>query len=301
MSISKIKLFASSLIWNSEMGYNLKLNIEQNGFAKWSISEVCKSSNTDLKRSPNDSPYRFRVKELKMVETDSFNHIEGSVLTEQVIRDVAIATRRTNITGVLEVESDVTFRAFGSDNIISNFELVIRAGNGGSEGVVASNYFSDDSHLLVFQIFVSEERFDEIKSAIKTGAIDIIQVTVSDVEGFYSAVTPDISDDVKILNSNHKLNRPKDCDIEPPVIGKVGKLDFYMSYKVNLHQQESRTQGGDEAITEDAIEKLIKNTESLISEASSQRNEMISTLLQIKTIALIIMLTVIFTSIWLSV
>ena len=90
-------------------------------------------------------------------------------------------------------------------------------------------------------MWLSPQRFNNLAEIIKTQTVDIVQVRLERVSGFYSEWSPSIStSSVKILTGydDHKVICADDCDITPPRLGQVGEFNLSMVKRCKLNPKQ---------------------------------------------------------------
>ena len=154
-----------------------------------------------------------------------------------------------------------TFKMFGTDRTIKNFQLDIfqltdpaeqeRCTAWGcpsytSEGAAFIDETIDDS--FIFYLAVKPEAFARYLEKITNGAVDEIVFRVGKVDGFYSEWSPSwATDRVKVLTADreHKVTAPPDSQLEPPRLGQVGEFALFINRKLEFDSQASEPEAGD--------------------------------------------------------
>jgi len=135
-----------------------------------------------------------------------------------------------------ELEKAPSYSMFGTDRLINDFRLEIRAfdENRPQESCEAWGGISFDVEIdfveetvpdqLVFYLMVSPERFAHWSQQIEDKKLDQVTLRMGGVKGFYSPWSPSIStDDIKVLlpGDDQKIDAPTDCGVDPPRVGAV--------------------------------------------------------------------------------
>lgn len=134
---------------------------------------------------------------------------------------------------------DTKFYMFGTNRPILDITLSI--GKSDVEtcrvfGAVSSTFEHDFRDLtnddsISIGVHIKPEKFDKIVELAKTKKIDQIEVSIGEVRGFYSDWSPSISThSVKVLTkSDHDIEKPENCTINPPRLGYAGKISIQVS------------------------------------------------------------------------
>lgn len=209
-SIDGTKIGAEQIPWNwglnfsaTEIRYNKTLKIE-------------KPSNLDEESTNYKSP----------VQTES--------ITASLYPGVCLDGK--------SIERSTRYSMFGTKRLVHDFALSIHKLEEGQTlercniwSCVSYTYdvdFYDETtpDTVQISIWVSSEKFYSLCKALAQREIDIFQVRLKGVSGFYSDWSPSIStSDIKILTADdeHQVLAPEGCKILPPRVGEVE--DFELS------------------------------------------------------------------------
>lgn len=154
-----------------------------------------------------------------------------------------------------------TFKMFGTDRAIKNFQLNIvqltdpaedeRCTAWGSvsytsEGADFIDETIDDS--FIFYLAVKPESFVRYVEKITNGSVDEIVLRVKKVDGFYSEWSPSwATDRVKVLTADreHKVTTPPDSQLEPPRLGQVGEFALFINRKLEFDTRALEPEAAD--------------------------------------------------------
>lgn len=240
-------------------------NPEFKNLYSWSLQEI----DADGKKVGNDQvpwPHAlyFTATELVLqdklsVRSDREPQSEKPVVTA---REVIQASLRPG--DARDSEGGPTYSMFGTDRMISNFELIIERVETDDEGCQAwgsVSYtmdfdFRDETtdDTLVFQLCVRPDTFSRYAEKIAASAIDAAVLRVHSVAGLYSAWSPSISTHaVKVLSQyeEQEVGAPEGCDMVPPRLGKVGEADLYVHRISDLRRASA--EGADEDEDDEAV------------------------------------------------
>lgn len=98
---------------------------------------------------------------------------------------------------------------------------------------------TEDDAVIIF-LYLSGKQFNKIDNLIKNGRIDILEIQLSGVSGFYSEWSPSIkTNNIKILTNDlnfQKFTRKNKCKIDPPRLGNVSEFNITATqrHKMNL-------------------------------------------------------------------
>ena len=153
------------------------------------------------------------------------------------------------------LEDDTRFSMFGTDREITEFSLLIRkvqeqesehCSVWGMVGYTSEIDFRDETSpdSIQFELALSAEKFDNVAQAISNKEIDFARLRVNKVSGFYSEWSPSITTNrVKVLTkgSNQEIITSNDCDIVPPKLGEIGKLDLNLVTRCHVNPKQDLT------------------------------------------------------------
>lgn len=84
-----------------------------------------------------------------------------------------------------------------------------------------------EDDILQISLGVSSERFNELRELVNHVHPDVFVIRLGRVSGFYSEWSPSVSTTrVKVLTrgSEHKVEVPDGCEVDPPRLGEVGEF-----------------------------------------------------------------------------
>ncbi len=156
-----------------------------------------------------------------------------------------------------------TFRMFGTDRVITNFQLDIRPIRDAAEqescNVWGSPSYSHETDFrtdttddaVAFYLFVKPDTFARYAAKITMAAADQIVLRVGSVRGFYSEWSPSISTrDIKVLarGREQKIELPAGVEgFEPPRLGDVGEAEFHLDRKLAFGVPKADDEEGEES------------------------------------------------------
>lgn len=142
-------------------------------------------------------------------------------------------------------DREPTYRFFGTDRVISDWELhIMPTDKKEEEGCTTWGSVSYDSEIdfrkettsdiVTFYLAVNQSLYDRYLWNIGQGLANQIALSVGHVEGFYSDWSPGVTTrDIKVLaGSEHKIEEGDGTDW--PRLGKVGKCNFFMNGRFDL-------------------------------------------------------------------
>lgn len=199
---------------DNELEYSLKYKdtSEHESLYKWSIDEVDKDGkviNEDL--IPWDWSIFFKVSSISYVFQKDF------FWNEKMDSEVLSAELK-------QIDDDEPrLEIFGSSKPIEEFSLVIykasqKVDNTESLRAHASGEFEYESDFrtrtspsyLQFELFLENEKYDELKELVKNNRATRIQLRISNCKGLYSYWSPSTSThQIKILTDSHKIELPE--------------------------------------------------------------------------------------------
>lgn len=141
-----------------------------------------------------------------------------------------------------------TYSMFGTDRPLLDLLLIIETVQGDQKescfawGCVSYTSELDFRHetmpdVLHFTLYINRSRFEHLAGLIRDKAIDMASLSISQVDGFYSEWSPEIStDNIKVLpeGRDHPVEIPEGCTIHPPRLGKVGEFELFLSSNLKL-------------------------------------------------------------------
>jgi hypothetical protein len=140
-----------------------------------------------------------------------------------------------------------TFRMFGTDRVIENFQLDITAETAdrpagcttwGSVSYTSEIDFRTDTtdDIVQFYLMVPQATYDIWN--IGQGLADEVAFSVGHVDGFYSEWSPSIStNSIKVLAGDEHLVEGAETT-KLPRLGKVGQAEFYMHARRDLRRRD---------------------------------------------------------------
>lgn len=155
---------------------------------------------------------------------------------------------------------DVSYSMFGTARRIKSFELCIskieenkdnkdnkdskKCHIWGSPSYTTEIDFRNETteDIVIINLYVSDQQFYKLVDLIKLGRIDILEIRLNGVSGFYSEWSPAISTNhIKILTDDSKDQKVimKDgCKIEPPRLGAVGEFNITAIQRHKLNPKQ---------------------------------------------------------------
>ncbi|RUW30284.1 hypothetical protein [Mesorhizobium sp. M1E.F.Ca.ET.041.01.1.1] len=217
---------------------------EYNSLYKWSLQEVDDNGAAGEHYIPWRFSLYFTATEINIIESigaqDDGNpdsamkvNVERRITATLVPGDVRDSSDRHN----------TVYSMFRTGRIISDFQLSIeplnevdQRRNGKVWGTVSYSIEIDFRDLvtpdtIVFYLYVDMDTFERLERKISASQIDQAVVRVGRVEGFYAEWSPEISTSfVKVLTegSEHDVEIPEGCDVNPPRLGTLGEIQLYL-------------------------------------------------------------------------
>ncbi len=182
-----------------------------------------------------------------------------------------------------------TYRMFGTDRIISDFQLEIvpleaedetescRAGGFVSFTAEVDFTTTTSDDCVFFIMMVKPSTFDSCVQRIVSGTADKIILRVVNVEGFYSEWSPSIStSNVKVLTREreHKVEEADGASFKIPRLGNVGEVNLTISSRKRREAVQNKEEAEDLG-----FETTINNSVPVPAEPSSA--EVISGLVKV--------------------
>jgi len=139
------------------------------------------------------------------------------------------------------LEGRVNFKMFGTNRSIKKFDLCIFPVDSIDEedcsifGSPSYDYEVDFKHdttddVVVINLYINREKFDEFAKAIELKSIDFIGVRMGGVSGFYSHWSPSISTSyIKVLTPYHQVEDAEGSRVQIFRTGHVGE------FRISLH------------------------------------------------------------------
>jgi len=149
-------------------------------------------------------------------------------------------------------KDNTSYSMLGTNRNIKQFDLEIKKADEDTNdqcyilGLVSytseldfRNVTVDDSVGIVLSL--NQKQYSQIVEQIKSRQVDIFEVSIGGVSGFYSEWSPSSStSNIKILTDSdaHRVQIPDGCKIEPPRLGNVRKFSLNVTerYKLNPKQ-----------------------------------------------------------------
>jgi hypothetical protein len=230
----------------------LKPETETPRLYKWSLNEVDQNDQPigrDL--IPWHYGLQFEVTELSLLSCSSSNEPKPFQIDEY---DGPCVRQKLYISAKLRPAFDQSrprthYSMFGTSRSQVDFVLNIQkleegesdeyCLSSGGVGFTTEIDFYNNTYddFVELYLYVHSDTFDFYSNMIVSGAVDSGLLRISKVEGFYSDWSPSIyTGDVKILTSDsaHVVQRPVDCDIDPPRLGKVGEVRFHLQKRLQI-------------------------------------------------------------------
>ncbi len=147
------------------------------------------------------------------------------------------------ITAVLKgsLEDNISYSMFGTARVIHQFGLRIHKLEENSDlekccvwGCASYTSeidfkYSTTNDVVIIHLYLSVQRFKKIAKLINAGGVDMLQVCIRGVSGFYSEWSPSIStNSIKILpdSKDQEVITQEGCQIEPFRLGDVSDFDM---------------------------------------------------------------------------
>lgn len=160
---------------------------------------------------------------------------EGVSNTESI--SAVLHSGVTNADGYFEREA--VFSMLGTKRQIKEFSLVIRplekedseeaCGIWGCVSYTSETDFRTETEddILQISVGVSSERFKDLRDLVNHVRPDVFFIRLGRVSGFYSEWSPSVSTNrIKVLTrgSEHNVELPDGCEVDPPRLGEVGEF-----------------------------------------------------------------------------
>ena len=199
---------------DNELEYSLKYKdtSEYESLYSWSIDEVNKDGKVV---NENLIPWDWSI---------SFKVSFVSYVSEQEIHDAEKIDTEALSAELKQLDDDEPLlEIFGTSKPIEEFSLVIykasqKDDNSESLRASASGEYEFEIDFrtqtspsyLQFELFLVDEKFDELKELVKKNRASSIQLRISHCKGLYSYWSPSISThQIKILTYSHKIELPE--------------------------------------------------------------------------------------------
>lgn len=255
---------------------------EYKSLYQWSLHELDKSGNKiGADQIPWTYSLYFSASELCYTDNIVLSKLyKDDADAEDNIFDDEVITAKLH-SGVcrdgMELENEVMYSMFGTQRIVKEFSLRIKKNKGEKEPDKCSIWggvsyttdldfkdFTTDDCLEIY-INLAPQRFDKLAEMINNNSIDLFQISLKSVSGFYSDWSPSImTHKIKVLtdSDDQVVNKSEGCSIEPPRLGSVGVFDMMIinRQKLNL-KQDLRTIN---------IDKLFDDTDQDNDDATDQ-------------------------------
>jgi hypothetical protein len=249
---------------------------EYQSLYKWSIQEIDKNGErVGGDQIPKTGWSYFTARELRYNTSikswlldDSDAEKRGSLeLTES---ESIIGTLRPGLRDNGDLSHEAIYSMFGTNRRISEFKLHITKLEDyqSPERCRAFGTVERLGDVIEFSLHLHPDRFDRLVDLIKSEQIDVIQLTMNRVPGFYSNGSPSMSDnELKLLTTSEKLKvmdteiisdrtfkvltageehtieLPEDSTINLPVLEDVFNFELYVVNRcqIDLTQDSSST------------------------------------------------------------
>ena len=249
----------------------------------WSINEVGEQGNlVGRDQIPWEWSVYFIAKSIKLA--DQFDLDNAGFLTTNKDDAVKATDRQVIVLSLRPGSQDgdedswrtTKLYMFGTSRELTDIRLDIRplvkftdpetCTVWGGVSYTAETDFRDETQpdCLVFSLFVRPDTFARYNKNLTSGLVSDVVFRVSSVEGFYSDWSPSIStDSVKVLTrgNEHNVEKPANCDIEPPRLGKVGAMSLYINRHVDLDRPKQNSMN--QQMSEPAVRKIELEPESI--------------------------------------
>lgn len=217
------------------------------------------------------------------------------------------------------LERQTTFSMFGTNRRIENFTLgIYRLDDADSNercnvwGCVS--YTTDiDFHnetmddVVIIHIWLSSKKFDDLREMARNQSVDMVQVRLGGVSGFYSEWSPSISTNtVKVLASGEEQTVvcPIGCEIAPPRLGTVGQFELSAARRSRLNPKQDlrpvdigklfaeKSEEQESALIEESVRELTDRNSVMLAQLDKAEHAVrrLSTPLWIIVILLLVLL-----------
>ncbi len=205
----------------------------------WSIDEVDDNNQrVGHRQTPLIWSLSFTVSEIVLGDRTSIQ--EAGDIEGWRSKDASIVHSRSLVAKLRPGEpharhpwQKTTFRMFGSDAPITDFQLHIESLEGEDE-TETCRAWARDPDWLAFYMMVRPSTFQRYAGRIADGTADEIVLRVERVDGFYSQPDPPTPpSDVKVLRGDdrHVVDMPEGSEFKPLRMGRVGKAELLINTK----------------------------------------------------------------------
>lgn len=230
--------------------HRIRLNQESEfkNLYSWSLQEVSDAGEQlgsdlvpwvwSLYFSASELRYNKELTIERAGDPEDFSPSEDEVSSTESISAV-LHSGVTNADGYFEREA--IYSMLGTERQIQKFSLSIRpleaadsvercSAWGGVSYTSEIDFRTEtEDDILQFSVYVSPERFKEYYDLITQAKPDVFYIRLGRVSGFYSEWSPSISTNrIKVLTrgSEHMIETPEGCDVDPPRLGEVGEFSL---------------------------------------------------------------------------
>jgi hypothetical protein len=273
---------------------------EYNSLYSWSLQEF---NNENEKIGSDQIPWQwslyFTASEFRYIYSIDINKSDESAIddSEESNRESEVITAILH-SGVCRdgesLENEVLYSMFGTNRLLNHLDLKIykvkeddneRCHIWGGVSYTSEIDFRDETvdDYVIIKLGLSPQRFDKIAELIKNQRVDVLEITLSMVSGFYAEWSPSISTSmIKILTNSilgdsqdQEVITLDDCEIDPPRLGDIGEFSMRIIQRNKLNpKQDLRSINIDELFEEpDDEENLLE--EQKYKENSSMLSQLV--------------------------
>lgn len=233
----------------------------------WSLQEVSENGEQiGLDQVPWQWSLYFSASELRYTKEVS---IQRESAPEDILRNSEGVSSAESISAVLHsgrpsadgiFEREAFYSMFGTNRQIKDFSLVIRpleevdsrdaCAVWGCISYTSEIDFRTETEDDILQIYVgvSSERFNELRELVNHVRPDVFVIRLGRVAGFYSEWSPSVSTNrIKVLTggSEHKVEVPDGCEVDPPRLGEVGEFALTATSRNSLKLKRDSDESGE--------------------------------------------------------
>lgn len=248
--------------------------VQHKGLYPWALKEVDqddKQINGEL--IPWEHSVRFTASELRLIYVAEISKEEAPTIDEKMRK----TKEKDHIFGILHPgfcdaggfwEGDVSYSMFGTNRKINQFVIYISKKENDGDNTTCSlwgdvsNTFEMDFHEETVSDFVQislclpESQFNKIAELVRARKIDILEINLREVSGFYSEWDMSVSTyKMKVLTNDSKSQEvmmPQGCDINPPRLGDIGEVRVTLIQRHELNpKQDFKSISIDELFNDD--------------------------------------------------
>ena len=269
----------------TNLDYDLEYStdIEHKSLYGWCLREIDQEGNQlGQDQIPWDWSLSFQAKDIHistLVENDAPPNIFANKenTQDEEITKVAVTEK---IAGNLIPKDHTAYSMLGTDRAIKDIGFSIEQSEvQGCHIFGCPSYTTDIDFMdmtvddfIVITLLLNKENFENVSHKIKSGKLDDITLSLSDVRGFYSEWSPSISTSkIKILGSTRDqiVNIPKGNEIDPPRLGHVGKFSLRIGAIQELSIKDEDDEHHDD-LTDDirptSAEEKVNNQNTFLQE-----------------------------------